>query len=255
MVEFWNMRDTLDIQKIMMVSSAKGGVGKSTLAYHLAQTLSQQGRLKVGLLDADIHGSSLPTLMGIQKTPLMEEGKFLPHTKGGVKGMSMGFLVDPTQPIVWRGLMVQKALRQFFMDVSWGSLDLLIIDMPPGTGDIPLTLSKWIPMDGNLVVSTSDPLALSDAVRGARMSQKMGVPLLGFVENMALVSCPQCGEEISLGAGSSVEDISKAEGLPFLGSLPFDINLRTSTSLGVNTQRAILDLSEKVQARLFSGSI
>lgn len=181
---------------------------------------------KVGLLDADIHGPSVPTLMGIHEKPLMEGDQFLPFEREGVKAMSIGFLVDPRSALVWRGLMVQKAIRQLFSDVKWGDLDILIVDMPPGTGDIPLTINQWVPLSGGMIVATSDPLAMADAVKGAEMLKKMHVPLLGFIENMSHIDCPHCGGGVPLVEESLVSKEAKTQGVPLLGSIPFDKKLR-----------------------------
>ena len=234
------------IKHIISVSSGKGGVGKSTIAFHLAHTLSDRKSLSVGLLDADIYGPSIPTLIGNNEVPSMKNNRFIPLMSSHLKTMSIGFLIDPKSPIIWRGLLVQKALRQLLEDVEWGELDLLIVDMPPGTGDIPLTLHQWVPLSGGIIVSISDPLSWADAYKGRQMLKKMSIPFMGYVENMSHVGCPHCHQSISLVEKSFVEAEAKKEGDPFLGSIPFDRSLRFGESLSKGNETLFSQIAENV---------
>jgi ATP-binding protein involved in chromosome partitioning len=201
------------------VASAKGGVGKSTVAAGLALMLQKQGH-KVGLVDFDIYGPSVPTLMGISGMPNVREGKILPLDRGGLKLMSMGFLVDPGTPMIWRGPMVHQATEQFLRDVEWGELDVLIIDLPPGTGDAQMTLSQRVNLDGAVIVSTPQDLALVDARKGVAMFQKMNVPILGIVENMAGFTCPHCGQTTNIFGHGGAEREARALRVPLLARIP-----------------------------------
>jgi ATP-binding protein involved in chromosome partitioning len=201
------------------VASGKGGVGKSTVAAGLALMLQKQG-LSVGLVDFDIYGPSIPTLLGIQDRPLVEGNRIIPIDHNGMKLMSMGFLVDANTPMIWRGPMVHQATEQFLRDVDWGELDILIVDLPPGTGDAQMTLSQKIKLDGAVIVSTPQHLALIDARKGVAMFQKMDVPILGIVENMSGFTCPNCHHTTHIfghgGAAAEAEQL----GVPLLASLP-----------------------------------
>jgi ATP-binding protein involved in chromosome partitioning len=241
------------VKNVISVSSGKGGVGKSTIAFHLAHTLIDDHSLRVGLLDADIHGPSLPTLMGLMEKPQIVENKIVPLLKDGLKAMSMGFLVDPQSALIWRGLMVQKAIKQLLFDVEWGNLDVLVIDMPPGTGDIPLTINQLVPLSGGIVVSTSDPLSLVDGVKGVAMLKKMGIPFWGFIENMAHLVCPQCETHISLSHDSLVEKEAVRVGDAFLGSIPFDQGLRFGGAMMASSKDAFKDIVRKVIPLLKQG--
>lgn len=234
------------IRHIISVSSGKGGVGKSTIAFHLAKTLSKEG-LSVGILDADIYGPSLPTLIGKTTLPPMQNDRFVPVTYESLKIMSMGFLVDPKSPIIWRGLLIQKALRQLLEDVEWGGLDLLIVDMPPGTGDIPLTFHQWVPLSGGIVISISDPLSWSDAYKGRQMLKRMNIPFIGYVENMSHLECPNCHKSIHLVKESFVESEAEKDGDVLLGSVPFDRSLRLGEELSKESQKIFQKISEKTQ--------
>ncbi len=215
----------LPIRKIVAVASGKGGVGKSTVAAHLALALVQCG-LKVGLLDADIYGPSVPRLMNLQghKPAQNAEGKLVPPATQGLKVMSIGFMVDDEAPMIWRGPMVQSAIYQMLRDVEWrvdgAPLDILIVDMPPGTGDAQLTMAQKVPLAGAVIVSTPQDLALSDARKGIEMFRKVGVPILGVIENMSVHVCSQCGhEEHIFGHGGARAEAEK-RGVPFLGEVP-----------------------------------
>lgn len=201
------------------VASAKGGVGKSTVAAGLALMLQKQGH-KVGLVDFDIYGPSVPTLMGISGMPNVQEGKILPLDRDGLKLMSMGFLVDPGTPMIWRGPMVHQATEQFLRDVEWGELDVLVIDLPPGTGDAQMTLSQRVNLDGAVIVSTPQDLALVDARKGVAMFQKMNVPILGIVENMAGFTCPHCGHTSNIFGHGGAEREARNLRVPLLARIP-----------------------------------
>ena len=224
------------IANIIAVASAKGGVGKSTTAANLALALMDEGA-RVGLLDADIYGPSLPLMMGlIGQRPVSEDGKHIqPLDAHGVRCMSIGFLVDTRQPMVWRGPMVTQALRQLLGDTLWGELDYLVIDLPPGTGDIQLTLSQQVPLTGAVVVTTPQDIALADARRGVQMFEKVDVPVLGVVENMATHVCSNCGHgEAIFGTGGG-EAMAAEFGVPLLASLPLDRRIREQTDGGTPT--------------------
>ncbi|XP_024450498.1 iron-sulfur protein required for NADH dehydrogenase, mitochondrial isoform X2 [Populus trichocarpa] len=183
------------VKDVIAVASGKGGVGKSTTAVNLAVALAKNCQLKVGLLDADVYGPSVPMMMKIDRKPdITEDKKMIPIENYGVKCMSMGFLVEKDAPIVWRGPMVMSALAKMTRGVDWGNLDILVVDMPPGTGDAQLTMTQNLQLSGALIVSTPQDIALMDARRGANMFSKVDVPILGFVENMSFFKCPHCGE-------------------------------------------------------------
>ena len=201
------------------IASAKGGVGKSTVAAGLALMLQKQGH-EVGLVDFDIYGPSVPTLMGITGMPHVQNEKILPLDRGGLKLMSMGFLVDPGTPMIWRGPMVHQATEQFLRDVEWGELDVLVIDLPPGTGDAQMTLSQRVNLDGAVIVSTPQDIALIDARKGVAMFQKMNVPILGIVENMAGFTCPHCGATTNIFGHGGAEREARALHVPLLARIP-----------------------------------
>ena len=208
------------VKNIIVVSSGKGGVGKSTVALNFALSLSDLGN-KVGLLDADIYGPSLPRLMNLYQKPISEDGKTMsPLEKEGLKLMSMGFLVEEGSPLIWRGPMVQGVLHQMLFDVLWGEMDFLVIDTPPGTGDVHLTLAQKVPLSGAVIVSTPQKLALIDACKAIGMFQKMNVPILGIIENMSFFNCSHCGKETSIFSTNGAQEEAKKQKIPFLGSLP-----------------------------------
>jgi len=221
------------IKNIIAVASGKGGVGKSTTAVNLALALAGEGA-RVGLLDADIYGPSQPLMMGLQgQSPESPDGKsLLPMINHGIQIMSIGFLVDSDQAMVWRGPMVTQALMQLLNDTRWDNLDYLVIDLPPGTGDIQLTLAQKVPVTGALIVTTPQDIALLDARKGFKMFEKVGVPILGLVENMAIHICSNCGHaEHIFGAGGGARMASEY-GIELLGSLPLDISIREATDQG-----------------------
>lgn len=216
------------VRNIIAVGAGKGGVGKSTLSVLLAVGLGRAGA-RVGLLDADVYGPSIPRMLGIEDArPIMENDKVLPVEACGIKAMSMGLLIPPGQAVVWRGPMIHNAIRQFLEQVEWGELDYLIVDLPPGTGDVPLTLAQSIPLTGSVVVCTPQAVALADAVRAARMYETLGVPVLGMVENMSYFVAPDTGREYDLFGKGGVEKAARELGLAFLGSIPVNVAIRLS---------------------------
>ncbi len=221
------------VKNIIAIASGKGGVGKSTTAVNLAVALQQQGAA-VGLLDADIHGPSQPTLLGTQARPEILPGKkFVPIVRFGLQTMSMGYLANENTPMIWRGPMVSGALNQLAHDTVWENLDYLIIDLPPGTGDIQLTLVKKIPVTAAVIVTTPQDVALIDARKGLEMFHQVNVPVLGIIENMSMHICSQCGHaEPIFGEGGAMA-MAQACHVPLLGQLPLDIKIRQSADQGV----------------------
>ena len=230
-----------NVKNIIAVASGKGGVGKSTVAVNLALALAAEGA-KVGILDADIYGPSQPRMLGIQGRPESPDGKTItPMTAHGLQAMSIGFLVDEETPMIWRGPMVTQAMMQLLGDTRWDMLDYLIIDLPPGTGDIQLTLSQKVPVAGAVIVTTPQDIALLDARKALKMFEKVEVPVLGIVENMATHVCTNCGhEEHIFGAGGG-ERMAEQYNVPYLGSLPLDIRIREQADGGHPTVAAMPD--------------
>jgi ATP-binding protein involved in chromosome partitioning len=220
------------VRNVIAVSSGKGGVGKSTTAVNLALALSEEGA-RVGLLDADIYGPSLPRMMGISGRPSSKDGKrFQPLTHYGVQAMSAGFLIDEEEPMVWRGAMATQALEQLMRDTEWNDLDYLLVDMPPGTGDIQLTLAQRVKVAGAVIVTTPQDIALLDANRGYKMFEKVGVPVLGVIENMGMHCCSECGHEEHIFGEGGARRLADKHGLDLLGSLPLDIRIREQADSG-----------------------
>ncbi|MGN6527293.1 MAG: iron-sulfur cluster carrier protein ApbC [Burkholderiaceae bacterium] len=223
------------VANVVAVSSGKGGVGKSTTAVNLALALAAEGA-RVGLLDADIYGPSLPLMMGIEGRPESADGKTMePLGNHGVKVMSIGFLVDPEQAVVWRGPMATQALDQLLRQTNWGELDYLVVDMPPGTGDIQLTLSQRVPLTGAVIVTTPQDIALLDARKGLNMFEKVGVPILGIVENMAVHVCTNCGHVEHIFGAEGGKRMAAQYGVPYLGALPLTLAIREQTDSGTPT--------------------
>ena len=224
------------VRNIIAVASGKGGVGKSTTAVNLALALSAEGA-RVGLLDADIYGPSQPQMLGIgDQRPVSDDGKtMIPLEAYGIQAMSIGFLIDPDTPMVWRGPMATQALNQMLKDTAWTDLDYLVIDMPPGTGDIQLTLSQSVPVTGAVIVTTPQDIALLDARKGVKMFEKVGVPILGVVENMSIHICSKCGHEEHIFGQGGGEKMCADFKVPFLGALPLDIQIRTEADSGAPT--------------------
>ncbi len=221
------------VDRILAVGSGKGGVGKSTVSTNLAVALARQGR-RVGLLDADIYGPSLPRMMGVSKRPASPDGKIIePLHAHGVTVMSIGLMVDPAKAVVWRGPMLMGALQQMLGQVAWGELDVLIVDLPPGTGDVQLTLCQKTELTGALVVSTPQDVALLDARKAIDMFGTLKTPVLGLIENMSLYICPQCGHEAHLFGHGGVRAEAETLGVPFLGELPLHLDVRLGGDGGV----------------------
>ena len=221
-----------NVKNIVAVSSGKGGVGKSTVAVNLALALAAEGA-SVGMLDADIYGPSQPTMLGIAGKPDSIDGKTMEPLVGhGIQASSIGFLIDPDQPMVWRGPMVTQALQQLLTQTNWKDLDYLIVDMPPGTGDVALTLSQQVPVTGAVIVTTPQDIALIDARKGFRMFEKVGVPIVGLVENMAIHVCSNCGHAEHIFGAGGAQKMAADFGTEVIGSLPLDIRIREQADSG-----------------------
>ncbi|HWI82835.1 iron-sulfur cluster carrier protein ApbC [Ramlibacter sp.] len=223
------------VKNIVAVASGKGGVGKSTMAVNLALALAAEGA-RVGILDADIYGPSQPMMMGIDQRPESADGKTMePLENYGVQVMSIGFLVAPDDAMIWRGPMATQALEQLLRQTNWQDLDYLVVDMPPGTGDIQLTLSQRVPMTGAVIVTTPQDIALLDAKKGIKMFEKVGVPILGIVENMAVHVCSQCGHAEHIFGEGGGQRMAAEYGMDYLGALPLDIRIRLQADSGKPT--------------------
>ncbi|HYT98093.1 MAG TPA: iron-sulfur cluster carrier protein ApbC [Casimicrobiaceae bacterium] len=220
------------VKNIVAVASGKGGVGKSTTAVNLALALAAEGA-SVGVLDADIYGPSQPMMLGIAGRPESRDGKTLePLEAYGLQAMSIGFLIDADTPMVWRGPMVTQALEQLLKDTNWREIDFLIVDLPPGTGDIQLTLSQKVPVTGAVIVTTPQDIALIDARKGLKMFEKVGVPIVGIVENMSIHICSNCGRAEHIFGEGGAERMCREYNVPFLGALPLDIRIREQADSG-----------------------
>ncbi|MBM3485236.1 MAG: iron-sulfur cluster carrier protein ApbC [Alphaproteobacteria bacterium] len=247
------------VTSVIAVASGKGGVGKSTTAVNLALALAAGGRA-VGILDADIFGPSLPTMMGIRRRPASPDGKkIIPIDQHGLRCMSIGFMVPEETPMIWRGPMVMGALEQMLRDVEWGTLDVLVVDMPPGTGDAQLTLSQRVPLAGAVIVSTPQDLALIDARRGLNMFRKVDVPVLGIIENMSYFICPHCGGRSDIFTHGGARKEAERLGVEFLGEIPLDMAIRETADGGTPIVIAAPDspqakayaaIAERIGARL-----
>ncbi len=247
----------LSIRNAVAVASGKGGVGKSTVSVNLAISLAKAGA-KVGLLDADIYGPNVPTMMGIDRLPPTPGDKMIPAEVFGVKLMSIGFLVKPGQPLIWRGPMLHSAIRQFLSDVEWGDLDYLIIDLPPGTGDAQLSLAQSIPLSGAVIVTLPQAVSLEDATRGLQMFKVLNVPILGVIENMSYLELPDGTRMDVFGSGGG-ETLAKDAEVPFLGTIPLDPDVRKGSDSGSPVVHALPDaasakaltaIAEKIAASL-----
>ncbi|MBP2292117.1 iron-sulfur cluster carrier protein ApbC [Azospirillum rugosum] len=238
------------VKAIIAVASGKGGVGKSTTAANLALAMAANGQ-KVGLLDADIYGPSMPRMLGISGRPVSHDGRVLePMENYGIKVMSMGFLVAEDTPMIWRGPMVMSALQQMLRDVNWGELDVLVVDMPPGTGDAQLTMAQQVPLAGAVIVSTPQDIALLDARKGLNMFRRVDVPVLGIIENMSYFCCPNCGHRTDIfshgGARKEADDL----GMEFLGEIPLHIDIRETSDQG---QPITVSQPESEHAKAYRG--
>jgi ATP-binding protein involved in chromosome partitioning len=220
------------IRSIIAVASGKGGVGKSTTAVNLAVALAVRGH-RTGLLDADIYGPSIPRMLGISGRPHTTDGKRLSPMQGyGVVCMSMGFLVEEDTPMIWRGPMVMSALEQMLREVDWGELDILVVDLPPGTGDAQLTIAQRVPLAGAIIVSTPQDIALIDARKGLNMFRKVDVPVFGIIENMSYFLCPHCGERSEIFGHGGARETAEKLGVEFLGEIPLDMAIRETSDAG-----------------------
>jgi len=236
------------VRAIIAIASGKGGVGKSTVAVNLALGLAAIG-LKIGLLDADIYGPSMPRMLGISGRPNSRDGKVLePMTNYGLKCMSMGFLVPEDTPMIWRGPMVMSALQQMLRDVAWGELDVMVVDMPPGTGDAQLTMAQQVPLSGAVIVSTPQDIALLDARKGLNMFRKVDVPVLGIVENMSYFLCPHCGERSDIFSHGGARREAERLGAEFLGEVPLHILIRETSDEG---RPIVVSHPESAHAQIF----
>jgi ATP-binding protein involved in chromosome partitioning len=251
-----------DVKAIVAVASGKGGVGKSTVAVNLAVALALAGH-NVGLLDADIYGPSLPRMLGLSRRPEVKGDKLQPLEAWGVKCMSIGFLVEEETPMIWRGPMVMGALEQMLGQVSWGALDLLVVDMPPGTGDAQLTMAQRVALTGAVIVSTPQDIALIDARRGVKMFERVNVPVLGLVENMSFYCCPACGHRADLFGHGGARAEAVRQGTTFLGEIPLVLEVRTASDEGTpivaaapesDPAKAFRAVAEAVWAKL-SGTV
>jgi ATP-binding protein involved in chromosome partitioning len=247
----------MPIRNAIAVGSGKGGVGKSTVSVNLAVALAQAGA-RVGLLDADIYGPNTPTMLGVDKLPPPNGQRLLPADAHGIKMISMGLLVKPGQPLIWRGPMLNSAIRQFLGDVDWGELDYLIIDLPPGTGDAALSLAQALPLSGAVVVTLPQLVSLEDATRGLNMFKQLEVPILGVVENMSYLDMPD-GSRMDLFGSGGGEKLAEATNTPFLGKVPIDQNVRIGGDTGKPivvshpespVAKALQDIAEKVAAKI-----
>ena len=236
----------LTIKSVIAVGSGKGGVGKSTVAACLALGLKRAGA-KVGLMDADVYGPSIPHLLGVNRRPEVNDGRIEPIVAAGLPVMSMGFLVPAGEAVVWRGPMLHGAITQFLRDTIWGELDYLIIDMPPGTGDIALTLSQLLPLTGAVIVCTPQDVALLDAVKAIAMFRKVSIPILGMVENMSYFLCPDCGRRYDIFGSGGARRRAEELAIPFLGEVPIQMSIREHGDAG-QTER---DFEEPASARFF----
>jgi len=223
-----------NIKSIIAVSSGKGGVGKSTLSVQTAYTLAKLNPdLNIGILDADIYGPSIPTMLNLSSKPELDVNKkLIPFTKDNLQIMSMGFMVDPEAPIIWRGPMIQKGIRQLFEDVAWDTIDIMIVDMPPGTGDAHLTMAQNIPLSGAIIVSTPQDIALIDARKSWHMYQKLNVPIIGLIENMSSFKCENCDHETHIFGHHGAKKSAIENDIPFITELPLDLKIRTHADQG-----------------------
>ncbi len=237
------------VKNVFAIASGKGGVGKSTTSVNVAMALAQTGA-KVGLLDGDIYGPNVPLMMGIKERPQLhgEEGRIEPMQSYGVKLMSIGFFIDEDNPVIWRGPMVHGAMQQFLRDVVWGELDYLVIDLPPGTGDAPLSLAQLIPLSGVVIVTTPQDVALQDVAKGMSMFRRLEVPVIGVVENMSYFVCPNCDEKHEIFGQGGGERIAKHFGVPFLGKIPLQPRVREGGDAG---QPVVITHPDSIEAQAF----
>jgi ATP-binding protein involved in chromosome partitioning len=247
----------LPLRNAIAIASGKGGVGKSTVAVNVAVVLAQSGA-RVGLLDADIYGPNIPTMMGVNHLPPPREDKLIPAEKYGVKLMSIGFLVKPDQPLIWRGPMLHSAIRQFLTDVEWGELDYLIVDLPPGTGDAALSLAQSLPLSGGVIVTLPQQVSLDDARRGLEMFRQLDVPVFGVVENMSYLELPD-GQRMDVFGSGGGQRLSDETGVPYIGAVPMDPAVRAGGDSGKpvvdtdpdsNVAQALRSVAEDIAAKV-----
>jgi ATP-binding protein involved in chromosome partitioning len=252
----------LPIRNAIAIASGKGGVGKSTVAVNVAVALAQAGAC-VGLLDADIYGPNIPTMMGVEKLPPSTKEKLVPAEAYGVKMMSIGFLVKPDQPLIWRGPMLHSTIRQFLSDVEWGELDYLIVDLPPGTGDAALSLTQSLPLSGGVIVTLPQQVSLEDARRGLEMFRQLNVPILGVVENMSYLELED-GSRLDIFGTGGGEKLAKDSGVPFFGTIPIDPAVRVGGDSGKPViienpkspaATALRNIAEQIAARISVAAI
>ena len=247
------------IKNIIAIASGKGGVGKSTTTVNLALALQSQGK-RVGILDADIYGPNQPHMLGgAEKPALKDDETFMPVIRHGLQTMSMGYLVDSEDPMVWRGPMVVKALQQMLYYTAWDNLDYLLIDLPPGTGDVQLTLSQKTPLNGAIIVTTPQTVALLDARKGLAMFRKVGVPILGVIENMSVYRCAHCGHNADIFGKDGAEKLAIECGVPVLGKIPLVLEIREQADAGVpiviaDAEGVIAKTYGEIAGKIFSGA-
>ncbi len=246
-----------NIKNVIAVASGKGGVGKSTVAVNMAVILAQKGA-KVGLMDADIYGPNIPIMMGVDRLGGSSGEKILPGEGHGVKVISIGFMVKPEQALIWRGPMLHSAIKQFVTDVDWGELDYLIVDLPPGTGDVQLSLSQTLELQGGVIVTMPQQVSLDDALRGINMFQELGVPIFGVVENMSYLETPD-GERMDIFGEGGGEKLAKMTDVPFIGSIPIDPQVRVGGDQGMPVSlshpdspvsKKLVEITEKIAAQV-----
>ena len=246
-----------NIKNVIAVASGKGGVGKSTVAVNLAVILAQKGA-KVGLMDADIYGPNIPTMMGVDRLGGQSGEKILPGEGHGVKVISIGFMVKPEQALIWRGPMLHSAIKQFITDVDWGELDYLVVDLPPGTGDVQLSLSQTLELQGGVIVTMPQQVSLDDALRGINMFQELGIPIFGVVENMSYLETPD-GERMDIFGEGGGEKLAKMTDVPFIGSIPIDPQVRVGGDQGMPVSishpdspvsKKLVEIAEKIAAQV-----
>lgn len=256
-IEKWKLPT---VKKIIGVASGKGGVGKSTTSVNLALALAQMGK-KVALVDADIYGPSIPTMLGYEGQPLLsDDGQtFNPFETYNIKSISIGSLISRDTPIIWRGVKISSALEQLMTQTNWGEIDIMVIDMPPGTGDIQITLSQRVNMDGVVIVSTPQDIALIDAIKGVNMFKKTGTPILGIIENMSYFICPCCGARSDIFGHEGAKQTAEKMGETFLGEIPLDMAIRQNADKGTPIvvsapnspySQAYLDIAQKIIQRI-----
>jgi ATP-binding protein involved in chromosome partitioning len=247
-----------NVRNIVAVGSGKGGVGKSTIAVNIAAALASEGA-RVGLLDGDIYGPTTPIMLGLETAPKSVGNRMIPQDAGGLKFISMGLLVKSDQPLIWRGPMAHKALQQCLFDVDWGELDYLIVDLPPGTGDVHLTLAQAVPLTGAVIVSTPQDVGLRISMKTLRMFQQTRVPILGIVENMSYYICPHCDSRDYIFGQGGGSRAAEQLGIPFLGEVPLDLAIRTQSDIGqpiviatpdAPSARTLRTIAEKVAAQV-----